>query len=251
MTDVDPGLEPGALSEPEAAPEPEPEPAPEPEAEPQAEADAQAPAQDSCEAPADAPSEAASEAPAEAAAPALPDSEAAAQPPAEPDPEAETPSDAWEAPTEPFMSLGATFRVMDVDDVALELPAQFPAVTLVESEPPNRVLVFPVGLTEGTAMASALRRMEGRRPMTHELFMHVLQRARIDVIAVRLTGREEGNLLAQLDLMTPSGRERVNCRPSDGLILALRMPVSSPILVDERLLETVGDVVPIDDGGGA
>jgi bifunctional DNase/RNase len=261
MTDVDPGLEPGALSEPEAAPAPEPEPEPEaePEAEPQAEADAQAPAQDSCEAPADAPSEApseappdaASEAPVEAAAPALPDSEAAAQPPAEPDPEAETPSDAWEAPTEPFMSLGATFRVMDVDDVALELPAQFPAVTLVESEPPNRVLVFPVGLTEGTAMASALRRMEGRRPMTHELFMHVLQRARIDVIAVRLTGREEGNLLAQLDLMTPSGRERVNCRPSDGLILALRMPVSSPILVDERLLETVGDVVPIDDGGGA
>jgi bifunctional DNase/RNase len=249
MTDVDPGLEPGALSAP--APAPAPEPAPEPEAEPQAEADAQAPAQDSCEAPADAPSEAASEAPAEAAAPALPDSEAAAQPPAEPDPEAETPSDAWEAPTEPFMSLGATFRVMDVDDVALELPAQFPAVTLVESEPPNRVLVFPVGLTEGTAMASALRRMEGRRPMTHELFMHVLQRARIDVIAVRLTGREEGNLLAQLDLMTPSGRERVNCRPSDGLILALRMPVSSPILVDERLLETVGDVVPIDDGGGA
>ena len=181
----------------------------------------------------------------------MPESEAAAQPPAEPDPEAETPSEAWEAPAESFTPLGATFRVMDVDDVALDLPAQFPAVTLVEAEPPNRVLVFPVGLTEGTAMASALRRMEGRRPMTHELFMHVLQRARIDVIAVRLTGREEGNLLAELDLMTPSGRERVDCRPSDGLILALRMPVSSPILVDERLLETVGDVAPIADGGYA
>ena len=57
-------------------------------------------------------------------------------------------------------------------------------------------------------MAQALRRMEGRRPMTHELFMQVLQRARIDVIAVRLVGREEGNLLADLDLMTPGGRER-------------------------------------------
>ena len=57
-------------------------------------------------------------------------------------------------------------------------------------------------------MAQALRRMEGRRPMTHELFMQVLQRARIDVIAVRLVGREEGNLLAELDLMTPGGRER-------------------------------------------
>ena len=64
-------------------------------------------------------------------------------------------------------------------------------MTLVESEPPRRwSSVFPVGLPEGTAMAQALRRMEGRRPMTHELFMAaVLQRARIDVIAVRLVGR--------------------------------------------------------------
>jgi bifunctional DNase/RNase len=140
----------------------------------------------------------------------------------------------------------ASFRVMDVEDVLLDLPSQYPAVTLVESEPPMRTLVFPVGLPEGTAIAQALRRMEGRRPMTHELFMQVLQRARIDVIAVRLVGREEGTLLAELDLMTPGGRERVDCRPSDGIVLALRMPVPSPILVDERLLESLGDVDPID-----
>ena len=143
--------------------------------------------------------------------------------------------------------VGPAFRVMDVEDVALELPSTYPAVTLVESEPPMRQLVFPVGLPEGTALAQALRRMEGRRPMTHELFMQVLQRARIDVIAVRLVGREEGNLLAELDLMTPGGRERVDCRPSDGLVLALRMPVPAPILVDERLLENLGDVAPMTD----
>jgi uncharacterized protein len=137
------------------------------------------------------------------------------------------------------------FRVMDVEDVSLDLPSPYPAVTLVESEPPMRALVFPVGLPEGTAMAQALRRMDSRRPMTHELMMQVLQRAHIDVIAVRLTGRDEGNLLAELDLMTPSGRERIDCRPSDGIVLALRMPVPAPILVDERLLEEAGDVEPM------
>ncbi len=136
---------------------------------------------------------------------------------------------------------------MDVEDVSLDLPTQYPSVTLVESQPPMRALVFPVGMPEGTAMAQALRRMESRRPMTHELFMQVLQRARIDVIALRLTGREEGNLLAELDLMTPGGRERVDCRPSDGIVLALRMPVPAPILVDERLLDQVGDVVPFEE----
>ena len=141
----------------------------------------------------------------------------------------------------------ATFRVMDVEDVSLDLPSQFPAVTLVESEPPMRTLVFPVGLPEGTAIAQALRRMEGRRPMTHELFMRVIQRARIDVIALRVVGREEGTLLAELDLMTPGGRERVDCRPSDGIVLALRMPVPAPILVDERLLEDLGDLAPVEN----
>ena len=54
---------------------------------------------------------------------------------------------------------------------SLELPAQFPTVTLVESEPPLRNLVFPIGLTEGTALALALRKMASPRPMTHELFV--------------------------------------------------------------------------------
>jgi bifunctional DNase/RNase len=159
----------------------------------------------------------------------------------EPDPSA---AHSAEVPAPAPTPVGPTFRVMGFDDVSLDLPSQYPAVTLVEAEPPMRELVFPVGLAEGTAMAQALRRMEGRRPMTHELFMQVLQRAHIDIIAVRLIGREEGTLLAELDLMTPGGRERVDCRPSDGLVLALRMPVPAPILADERLLETFGDVAP-------
>jgi uncharacterized protein len=150
-----------------------------------------------------------------------------------------------DAPADPTLTPPPpAFRVVDVDGVSLELPAQFPTVTLLESEPPLRTLVFPIGLTEGTALALALHKMESPRPMTHELFVQVLQRVHIDVIAVRLTGREQGNYLAELDLMAPNGRERISCRPSDGLVLALRMPVPAPILVDERLLQGSGDVVP-------
>jgi uncharacterized protein len=159
------------------------------------------------------------------------------EPTPEPEPELEPVS-------EPVQPPPPAFRVMDVEDVSLQLPAQYPSVTLVEVGPPMRSLVFPVGLTEGTALALALRNMESPRPMTHELFMDVLQRVHVDVIAVRLIGRENGNYLAELDLMAPQGRERMVCRPSDGLVLALRMPVPAPILVDERLLEESGEVVP-------
>ena len=137
-----------------------------------------------------------------------------------------------------------SFRVMHVEDVAMDLPSLYPSVTLVEADPPMRALVFPVGLAEGAAMAQALRRMTSRRPMTHELFMDVLQKARIDVVSLRVIGRDEGNLVAELDLMTALGARSVDCRPSDGLVLALRMPVPAPILVDERLLEDPGDIEP-------
>jgi uncharacterized protein len=155
---------------------------------------------------------------------------------------AEEPPDADAAPQD--TGTIRSFRVMHVEDVTLDLPSQYPSVTLVEAEPPMRALVFPVGLSEGAAMAQALRRMTSRRPMTHELFMDVLQKARIDVVSLRVIGREEGNLLAELDLMTPSGVQSVDCRPSDGLVLALRIPVPAPILVDERLLEDSDDIEP-------
>jgi hypothetical protein len=146
---------------------------------------------------------------------------------------------------EPIVPAAApAFLIMSVEEVSLDLPSQYPSVTLVELGSTMRTLVFPVGLTEGTAMALALRRMESPRPMTHELFTQVLQRAHIEVVDLRLIGREQGNYLAELDLMAPHGRERIACRPSDGLVLALRMPVAAPILVDERLLEHAGDVVP-------
>lgn len=170
-------------------------------------------------------------------------------PAGQPEPEAQADAaqaDAAQADAEvtPAQGIIRSFRVMHVEDVSIDLPSQYPSVTLIEAEPPMRALVFPVGLAEGAAMAQALRRLASRRPMTHELFMDALQRARIDVASVRIIGREEGNLLAELDLMTPAGAETLDCRPSDGLVLALRMPVPAPILVDERLLEEAGDVEP-------
>jgi hypothetical protein len=168
-----------------------------------------------------------------------------ASPAIDAEPAVEADPEVTDGPPEPTVQPAPpVFRVMDVEDVSVDLPSPYPSVTLVEAEPPMRSLVFPVGLAEGTALALALRRMDSPRPLTHELFADVMRRARLDIIAVRLIGRENGNYLAELDFMASSGRERVPCRPSDGLVMALRMSVPAPILADERLLEEPGDVVP-------
>ena len=44
--------------------------------------------------------------------------------------------------------------------------------------------------------------------------------------------------------MAARGREVLPCRPSDGIIVALRQGVPAPILADERLLSGTADLVP-------
>ena len=131
---------------------------------------------------------------------------------------------------------------MDVMSVTVDLPDQYPILVLQEAEAPLRQLSFPVGLAEGVAMAYALRRVGTPRPLTHELFVTVLQRLSADIVAVRLVGRTGGTYLAELDLMSQRGREIVPCRPTDGITLALRQLVPAPVLADERLLAGGGDV---------
>jgi bifunctional DNase/RNase len=137
-----------------------------------------------------------------------------------------------------------TFVVMRLETVEVALPSQFPVITLQEAEAPFRQLSLPIGMAEGVALAYAHQQVPTPRPLTHELMATVLGRYHVDVIAVRLIGRERGTYLAELDLMGPQAREIVPCRVTDGVTLAHRVGVTAPILCDVRLLESGDDVTP-------
>ncbi len=137
--------------------------------------------------------------------------------------------------------------VTEILDVAIDLPNQYPIVTLRETEKRKRTLNFPIGFEQGVALAQAIAKTATTRPVTHELFASVLQVFSIEVAAVRLIGRQQETYIAELDLMGISGLQSVSCRASDGLIMARRMLVPAPILVDERLFDVVGNVEPLSD----
>ncbi len=139
---------------------------------------------------------------------------------------------------------GSVFRTAIVSSVALDLPSQHPMVVVREAEPPWRQVQFRVGLPDGTALACALRRIETPRPLTHELLGEVLAGFDIDVVAVRLVGRQQGTYFAELDLRGRTGRRVLSCRPSDALVVALRQAVPAPILVADALFDGEGDVLP-------
>jgi bifunctional DNase/RNase len=163
-----------------------------------------------------------------------------------PVPEAEPVADTEpvaEAPTVPVAS-DSGFRMAIVTSVTVDLPVQHPTVVLRETESPRRQLSFSVGLQDGIAISHGLRRIPTPRPLTHELVADVLQAFDIDVVAVRLVGRQGTTYFAELDLRGPNGRSVHSCRPSDAVAIALRQPVPVPILIDSRLFEVLGDVPP-------
>ena len=123
---------------------------------------------------------------------------------------------------------------MTVESVTFDLGDTSPHVHLMESEAPYRHLSVPIALPEAQALYAALTYMTGRRPSTHELASAIIRQFQADIIAVRVTRYEAGVFYAELDVMTPRGREVFDARPSDAFILALRQAVSAPILCDEE-----------------
>jgi uncharacterized protein len=136
------------------------------------------------------------------------------------------------------------FRTALVSTVTVDLPNQHATVVLRESESPRRHLSFSIGIPDAVALSHALRRITTPRPLTHELMSEVLQGAEVDVVAVRVVGRQGAVYFAELDVRSRAGRGVHPCRPSDGLTLALLQKVPVPILVDRRLFEESGDVAP-------
>ncbi len=128
------------------------------------------------------------------------------------------------------------FRVMHVESVLYDLTDPSPFVHLLEAETPFRYLVIPVALADAIAIQHAHSAIEGRRPSTHELMNAILTRLGTEVIAARIVRYHEGVFYAELDLMTPKGRQVFDCRTSDAIAMALRQNSPAPILCSEEVL---------------
>ena len=120
----------------------------------------------------------------------------------------ESPGPADEPAPEPVVAppVAGDFRMALVSSVTVDLPNQHPSVVLRESESPRRQLTFSIAFHDAVVLSHALRRIPTPRPLTHELVSGIIQRFDIDVVAVRLVGRQGSIYFAELDLMGRNGR---------------------------------------------
>ncbi|MFZ2073880.1 MAG: bifunctional nuclease family protein [Methanoregula sp.] len=116
--------------------------------------------------------------------------------------------------------------------VAVNETATAPVVVLTDGA--GRRLPIFIGLWEAVSINSAYNKEVPPRPFTHDLFLALMERFSITVHHLRIDSEEEGVYYAQLVLAADGRNERLDCRPSDGIAVALR--AGAPIFVDEGLL---------------
>ena len=125
-------------------------------------------------------------------------------------------------------------------DVVLLLPATNPVVVLQEAEPPYRELRIPVGGAEGIAIGYAARGLATPRPLTHELFAKTLEEFGLTLDVVRITTVRGTAFTAEMVVSGGVGARLIQCRPSDGIALALRQRLPVPIMAAPYVLTRAG-----------
>lgn len=140
----------------------------------------------------------------------------------------------------PDSVLPPVFRPLSFIGVAMELPSQYPIVTLQEFDAPHRVLRIPVGVVEGNAIAYAAKRLPTPRPLTHELMTSVLVAFGLGIETLRIVGVEQGIFLGELVVSGPDGQRTLPCRVSDGVTLCLRQRPIVPITVARDVIDNLG-----------
>jgi hypothetical protein len=121
--------------------------------------------------------------------------------------------------------------------VAVSEGATVPLVVLTDGDEALHLPIF-IGLWEAISINSAKIKEVLPRPFTHDLFLELLDKFSISLRFLQIDSIENGVFYAQLVLSADHHEEYIDCRPSDGIALALRAEV--PIFVDETVLLSAG-----------
>ncbi|MEJ7799449.1 MAG: bifunctional nuclease family protein [Ilumatobacter sp.] len=129
---------------------------------------------------------------------------------------------------------------MELVGVRVEIPANTPMLLLQEQSGDHRLLPIYIGSPEASSIHYALEGIEPPRPLTHDLFITVLDQLGATLDKVVVTEVRDHTYYAELHLKVGDGEQIVSSRPSDAIALAVRC--EAPMFASDELLDEVGQV---------
>lgn len=123
---------------------------------------------------------------------------------------------------------------VSVMDVRIDISNQSPVVILRDTDSRELFLPIWVGEMEAMSIQMALEKRYLPRPLTHDLLVNTLSILSAHPRMLRINKIEDQTYYAELVVEHDGIRMDIDCRPSDGIAVALRSGV--PIYVEETLL---------------
>jgi bifunctional DNase/RNase len=109
----------------------------------------------------------------------------------------------------------------------------------------KRVVPITIGHFEGQALAMAIRKIAMPRPLPHDLLRSLLEKIDATVHKLVIHTLKEDVFHAYLMIQAQDEPFYLDCRPSDGMILATLL--ATPIFMSPEVIETAGRVLEITD----
>ncbi len=120
-----------------------------------------------------------------------------------------------------------------IDSVRVSLTNQDRIIVLKDKDN-ERYLPVWIGMFEAESITIALQSIAVARPLTHDLFLSLIEKLGAKFLRVEINSLLNGTYFANL-VMETDKVIFIDCRPSDALALVVRSGV--PIFVDEEILE--------------
>ncbi len=121
-------------------------------------------------------------------------------------------------------------------------------LVLLKGEADERVVPITIGHFEGQALAMAMRKVSMPRPLPHDLLRNVLQHmgARADRLVIHTLDDDVFHACLHID--APGDALPLDCRPSDGMIIATQLAI--PLFISVQVLEKAGRIIEIAESAG-
>lgn len=114
-------------------------------------------------------------------------------------------------------------------------------VLVLEETDGPRLLPIWVGLYEGGSIGMALAGQKFPRPLTHDLFLSMMEKLGAEVEKVVITALQESTFFAEIHCRCMKDRFVMDARPSDSVALAVRR--RCPIYVAEEVFQACPELL--------
>ncbi len=109
-------------------------------------------------------------------------------------------------------------------------------ILLLQTEDEKRVLPIWIGSMEAMSISLALSGQNAPRPLTHDLLLSLMHILGANLEAIEVIAFKGGTFYAVLVLRYQDDSIRLDCRPSDGIAIAIK--TGTPIYVSTEVLDT-------------